>query len=425
MSAAPPPFHRRAALVAVLLALCAGMFGAAPAWASSVNEGAVFNDPLGTRAARMRLLTTVEHAIDNTCAGGCAFPGEQTILVSTYLMDRNRTANKLLAADARGVNVQIVMDSNITSGAAKSLVDGLGPADKNGDHRVTAADIDPQTGHQSFAIKCKDSCRGGWGNNHTKFYAFTRTGDTDNVVMVSSANLNWGGAIAGWNDLYAITGRADVYDLYRRVHGEMAEDDPPDLDGKPIERYYIEESPGGDFIHRFFPRKHASRDLDPTYQQLSNIRCRDVAGGAGRNGRTVVKIAMFWWSGPRGMYLADKVVALDRAGCDVQVNYGAPSGEVSRVLRASAHSGGIKLWDSRQRKVDGKPSLRVHHKYMIVSGHYGSDTSSWRVMMGTQNWIEGALTGSDENTLEIPKRSAYNAYSAEFESLKRYSRRIG
>jgi hypothetical protein len=45
-------------------------------------------------------------------------------------------------------------------------------------------------------------------------------------------------------------------------------------------------------------------------------------------------------------------------------------------------------------------------------------------MAGTQNWIEGALTGSDENTLEIPLRSAYASYSSEFESLKRYSRRI-
>jgi len=46
-------------------------------------------------------------------------------------------------------------------------------------------------------------------------------------------------------------------------------------------------------------------------------------------------------------------------------------------------------------------------------------------MAGTQNWIAGALTNSDENTLEIASRPAYSAYSAQFESLKKYSRRIG
>ena len=424
MLAAVRPLRRWSALLTALVVLCGTLLGASPTWASSVDSGAVFNNPLGTKEARMRILRTIEAAIDGTCPGGCAVPGQETILVSTYLMDRGPTASKLIAAHNRGVNVQIVMDSAITAPASDRLVEALGPADKNGDHRVNAADIDPLTGQHSFAIKCKDSCRGGWGSNHDKFYAFTHTGDTSNVVMVSSANLNYGGALAGWNDLYAITERPDVYDLYRRVHGEMAEDDPPDLDGKPIERFYIEESPGGDFVHRFFPRKRAGRDLDPTYQQLDKIRCKGATDGAGAGGRTVVKIAMFWWSGARGVYLADKVIGLDRAGCDVQVNYGAPSNEVSRMLRASAHSGGVKLWDSRQRKVDGKPTLRVHHKYMIVSGRYGDDTSDWRVMAGTQNWIEGALTGSDENTLEIPLRSAYASYSSEFESLKRYSRRI-
>ena len=105
------------------------------------------------------------------------------------------------------------------------------------------------------------------------------------------------------------------------------------------------------------------------------------------------------------------------------MNYGAPSNEVSRMLRASAHSGGVKLGQP-PAKVDGKPTLRVHDKYMIVSGRYGNDTSDWRVIAGTQNSIEGALTGSDKNTLEIPLRSAYASYSSEFESLKRYSRRI-
>ncbi len=407
------------------LGLLAGSVAvAAPASALTVSPGAVFNNPLGGQAAKWRIVTAVERAIDATCRRGCEGPARETILISTYLMDRAATADKLISAHRRGANVQVVMDSVITSRPSNRLVNTLGPADKNRDGRVDVLDVDPITGKHSFAVKCRDSCRGGWGNNHAKFYAFTKAGRTRNVVMVSSANLNKGGAGKGWNDMYVMTERPVTYNLYRRVHGEMAEDDPPDVNGKPIERFYIEQQEGN-VTHRFFPKKRAGKEEDPTLQQLRKVECRGATGGAGRKGRTVVKIAMFWWSGTRGKYLANKVVDLDRAGCDVQVNYGAPSGEVAAKLRRSAHNGGVKLWDSRQRVVDGRPSLRVHHKFLLVSGSYGLSTADWRVMTGTQNWLRGALTGSDENTVEIDSRSAYSAYSAWFETLKQYSRRIG
>ena len=37
---------------------------------------------------------------------------------------------------------------------------------------------------------------------HSKFYLFSRTGASQHVVMVSSSNLNRGGAVLGWNDMY-------------------------------------------------------------------------------------------------------------------------------------------------------------------------------------------------------------------------------
>ena len=50
---------------------------------------------------------------------------------------------------------------------------------------------------KSYAKKCDGSCRGGGGNMHSKFYAFSHTGTAHNVVIVSSSNLNFGGAHAG------------------------------------------------------------------------------------------------------------------------------------------------------------------------------------------------------------------------------------
>ena len=62
---------------------------------------------------------------------------------------------------------------------------------------------------------------------------------------------------------------------------------------------------------------------------------------------------------------------------------------------------------------------------MLVSGNYAGDPSAYKVFAGTQNWITGALRQSDENTLEIRSRSVYAAYSSEFQSIKKYARRIG
>lgn len=418
-----------------------------------VAPGVTMNNPLGGSEATWRILHKIESAIDHTCDPSCAPGAPQTILISTYLMDRKVDYNKLLAAHDRGASVQVLMDSSIISLQSNHLVDVFGHPDKDGNGEVNDADgidrtcdgkVDSADGQVkvddfvptetcpamapvqwSYAVKCVDSCRGGRGNNHVKFYAFSQTGVSSDVVMVSSANINLGGATNGWNDMYTMVGDRPTFDFYARVHHDMAEDDPSgnDCSKGTLERCAFKEWTGGNVVHRVFPKPNGS---DPSMDQLDKIRCRGVTDGAGSNGRTVVKIAMFWWSGTRGVALANKVIDLDRAGCDVQVNYGAPSGEVSRLLRDSAHRGGVKLWDSRQRKGDdGRPTLRVHHKYMIVNGSFGGDTSAYKVFSGTQNWINGALRQSDENTLEIDSRSAYTGYSAGFESIKKYARRIG
>ena len=413
----------------------------------SVSPGTTFNDPLGGADAKWRILRKIESAIDNTCQPSCAPTAPETILISTYLMDRKTDYDKVIAADRRGANVQILMDSAIVSPRSTQLVNNFGRPDKDGNGEVNEADgldrncdgkVDPSdatavptdvcpvpiTVQWSYAVKCVDSCRGGRGNNHVKFYAFSQAGATSDVVMISSANINKGGAVSGWNDMYTMVGDPSAFDFYARVHHDMAEDDPSgnDCSKGTLERCAYKEWASGNFVHRIFPKPNGS---DPSMDQLDNIRCTGASGGAGTNGRTVVKIAMFWWSGTRGMALARKVIGLDRAGCDVQINYGAPSGEVSRLLRASAHRGGVKLWDSRQTPgTDGRPTLRVHHKYMIVSGNYGGDTSAYKVFAGTQNWINGALRQSDENTLEIKGRSVYADYSSEFQLIKKYARPI-
>jgi hypothetical protein len=111
------------------------------------------------------------------------------------------------------------------------------------------------------------------------------------------------------------------------------------------------------------------------------------------------------------MAIARRLVQLDRAGCEVSIIYGAPSKGVAKYLRRSAQNGVVKLWDSRyDRDGDGLVDLRVHHKYMLISGRYGDDRSAWRVHTGSQNWGRGTLRMGDDNTVNIASRRVYRQY---------------
>lgn len=371
------------------------LLGASGASATSIGlwappEGALFNNPKGNADARARLSMRVEKAIRN------ARPGS-TVLISTYLMDRKPSVDALVAARNKGVKVRVVLDGGIDTGPARRLKRVL-----NRDNGRLGLKWGPD---DSFAIQCAGSCRGGGENQamHAKFYAFSLTGTARNVVMVSSANLNRGGANLGYNDLFTMRGVPNTFAMYERVHNEMAADR---VDGNP---YVIRKE--GRFESQVFPKRGAHKLSDPTYMALQKVHCHGATGGAGKGGRTTIHVSMFHWGGKRGVYLARRLLELHRNGCHVSVIYGAPSNEVSRILRDSAWGGGIDLYDSRvDRNEDGEVDLRVHTKYMLVSGNYKTDTSAWQVFTGSQNWVPGSLTGGDENTLRINSRAAHASY---------------
>jgi predicted outer membrane repeat protein len=393
-------------LVTVLVALA---LSAPAAAAFEPPEGAVFNEPRGTVAARWRIVHTVDDAIRG------AQPGSR-VLITSYYFDSVSSANALIDAHARGVRVQVVVD-----GIHATTKQPLRIAEK-----VNADNIDPATGlppldaegnplrwgpDNSFVVFCQNSCRNVGGAMHSKFYAFSETGTAKDVVMVSSSNLNTGGAVKGWNDLYVIKGRPDVLADYAAIHAEMAEDTARDGD-------HYREFVRGEYTSRFFPRPGGG---DPTMEDLSNIRCKGATDGSGRNGRTAINISMFTWFQERGIRIARRVAELGRLGCSVAVIYGAPGVDVRNILRDAARRGHIKVWNSR-RLDNGL--VRTHEKYYMVNGVYGADTSSWRVHTGSQNWVS-LSNHADENTLNIESRAAYAQYLRNWAQVRNSSTRVG
>ena len=401
---------RALGLSLVVLASLLVFVPSAAAW--QPVKGAMFNNPRGSYEARWRIIHHVNRAVKEA-------PRGSRILFSTFMMDSKASANALLAAHRRGVKVQIVMDGDDAyTGQARRLQRALNRDNRKvrrGDRVLDKRGQPVRWGRdQSFVVFCKGSCRAGRANNHSKFYVFSRTGTARDVVMVSSSNLNAGGAVRGYNDLYVAKTRPAMVRAYMQVHAEMAQDTAQDGDG-------FREYRTGNLVSRFYPK---ARGGDPVLGDLAKVRCKGANGGAGRQGRTAINVSMFAWNRDRGMAIARKLVALDRAGCHVSVIYGAPSRAVGEYLRKSARKGRIKLWDSRwDRDGDGLFDVRVHHKYMLINGRYGSDRSSWRVHTGSQNWGRGTLRGGDENTVSIAARRAYRRYIGNWDMVVKFGGR--
>jgi phosphatidylserine/phosphatidylglycerophosphate/cardiolipin synthase-like enzyme len=395
--------------ITILLSALAVVFALAPpaaAWEPSSKP--VFNNPWGKKAAKWRIVNHVNKAINRS-------PRNSTIYISAFLFDAKSSADALIRARNRGVHVQVVLDGDDARTRQARRVKRVLNRDN-----VWRADAPLRWGpDQSFLVHCEGSCRGRAHNNHTKFYAFTRTGTASDVVMVSSSNLNKGGATRGYNDLFIAKRKPQMLKQYRSIHREMAEDTPR----AGVDRY--RQLVSGRYTSRFFPKPQGS---DPVIQDLEKVRCRGVRDGAGRNGRTAINVSMFAWNNTRGESIARKLVRLARdGGCDVRIVYGAPSKAVKEILRRAARNGHLRLYDSRyDRNGDGAFDVRVHHKYMLINGRYGTDRSAWRVHTGSQNWGRGTLRGGDENTLNVVSRFAYRYYMRNWRDVVgRHTRRIG
>ena len=61
-------------------------------------------------------------------------------------------------------------------------------------------------------------------NLHSKFYTFTRSGRSEHVLMVGSANMMLNADIHQWNHLFVTTGRTRIFNQYVALFKDMKHD---------------------------------------------------------------------------------------------------------------------------------------------------------------------------------------------------------
>src|SRR4029450_5644195 len=301
-----------------------GVSGVPPAHAAyPPAAGAAFNDPTGSRSEQTVLMDQIIAAVNNVPAGS-------VIRVVAYSFDYQPMANALIKAHDRGAQVRLLIDSHASTHQIRLLKNELGTGTSDG----------------SYLRTCKYSCMSNKASFiHSKLYLFSRTGGAKYVSMNSSANPAETGVSKSWNNTYTTVGDKTLYDAYVDNFNDML----PDKTN--TDYYHTVESGPYPIKEYFFPRAGSTKKSDTLYNILNDVSCPST-----------IQLSTYFWTSAR-LYLADKLVALRKAGCTVEVIYPDGPGSQDTIypeVTSALLKGNVDTWNTRPRA-----GLYVHNKVIL------------------------------------------------------------
>lgn len=341
------------------------------------RPGPMFNNPYGGRYAQNNILVHIRQAIAHAPTGAM-------VQLAAYSFNRGDIAKTIVHAYRRGVHVQMVLNDNWITKQTRHL------------EHVLGTDIN----QPSFVKVCYQSCRGGAGNQHAKFYLFSQTGSARNVVMVGSANLTGHAARSQFNDMLTLLHRRYMRRDYDTIFRQLAED------RRVAHPWRVFQD--GNVTSRFYPHPNTTASTDPVMRRLNHVSCRAI-NHTGSHGHTLIRIARYGWQGSRGLWLAQKVARLEQHGCWIHVIVSSAGRQVVGTLRRAGVA--VKDADTSQR-ADGSFRKYTHEKWMILDGTFNG-VGIHKLWTGSENWSNMSLR-NDEVVLEIPGVGRYYDYARHF-----------
>jgi PLD-like domain len=393
------------AVCAAAVVAAAGFIVLAPVAdaAEAPSTHAIYNDPTGDNTAKNRIYTRLVELIDGAEAGS-------TIRAAWYYADATTIPDALIAARQRGVNVQVITD------------------EKQGEHAtatgVLRGGLGTDTTKASFFTMCPAD-RGciadqdDWSIMHNKFYLFTRTIGASNVVFQTTTNLGgtgWRDGGTGWNDAMEVTGNDALFDSYAGYFGDLKA-------MKVNNNYYDTRVPvqAGAAKVFYYPRAGSSVNGDPgentVMTMLNNTECfGNSTVGTSDNHRTIIRVTTMEIT---LQYLADKLIALDAAGCYVKVNVRVDPDDAtakavlaSMLAKTSSVYGGIIV----NYYCTADP-VWIHSKNFSIEGTYYDKPDRKIAWTGSLNWSGPSLRGDDEIMLQEENVGVFDTYRQQFDAV--------
>ncbi|WP_133900587.1 phospholipase D-like domain-containing protein [Actinophytocola oryzae] len=384
----------------------------------AVSTEAVFTKPTGTDAEQRAIVNRVISLIDGAAAGS-------RIRVALFYADDPAIPTALVTAKNRGVSVQAIFDHRMADTGESAAIKAVWSQLTSG--------LGTDRSASSWVMTCPAG-RGCVGTlkigtvaaiNHNKFFLFSNTSGTSNVVVQSSANLHNGrDGTKGYNNALILTGHNAVFSAYEGYFGDMAA-------LRSNNNYYDTGRPpvtdGTAKIH-FYPRSTtaSSQYRDPSedtmYTVLDHIDCfGNTSTGTTDNHRTIIRVNQLAFTRP---YLATKLAELDAAGCYVEVvmNY-APDNDPGVSLaeeslkdllaRTSSVYGGVVV-----RYYCEADAVWTHSKYVMVEGKYYGVADRKIVWTGSANFSTNSLRQSDETILQLEDSTVFGQYLTDFRAAR-------
>jgi phosphatidylserine/phosphatidylglycerophosphate/cardiolipin synthase-like enzyme len=321
------------------------------------------------------------------------YPNE--IKIALYSFSDGRIADALIRAHRRCIAVRVLMNDHLSNSDVPA---GFG--------RLQRA-IGYQVSHRSWARRCHQGCRGRVGPLHTKMYLFSRTGRTHHVVAFGSSNMTGKAANVQWNDIMVFKETPGLYANFETIFRESVRDR---LAPRPIERNYR----NGNLLTMFWPQPGHTKATDRVLNQLEAVRCnRRPTGGTGYNGHTAVSINIHAMEGDRGLYLAQYIVKMKKAGCRVRVLYGLIAPRIHRTLKNGGVPNRRTIFD---RDDNGFTDMYTHMKYLGVNGAVTGDSSVRLAYTGSENFSQKTV-GGDEVWMRMPRPAAWRKYQQLFDMI--------
>ncbi|MEV0406246.1 phospholipase D-like domain-containing protein [Actinoallomurus sp. NPDC050550] len=340
--------------------------------AHAIRTGPIFNSPQGGSAKRDAIADQIGRLIAGT-------PSGQTITIAIYHFASLDTAAQLVAANRRGVHVQVVLDHESTAYAAYRTLRRLGH----------------NTRKRSWVVVCRRD-RGciGPSFNHNKFFLFSSTLGTRDVVVQTSANATDGARDTQWNDALIIED-AGVRAGYLRYFNDLA--------AQHATADYHRAVQSGPYRIDFFPWAKG----DPISDALDKVSC---AGGT----RLRLSLGHFTWAP-----IAQRLWKLDDEGCRVQVVFDRIGRRAARrMTKSKGRNGGPEI-----RYLSENARVYAHSKYLLIDGGYQGKRQKV-VFTGSNNYTDVGFHGHDEAMITIADGALEDRYAVNFDTLFGHAHRV-
>lgn len=335
----------------------------------AARPGPIFAEPVD-KPSDNRIIRALVENIRHTPKGA-------TIRIVAYSFSVFEVADALIAADRRGVHVQVIVDGRHSHAfeATKAVERALGTDRSKG----------------SFIVLTRGSSRGGdRAHSHQKSWSFSRTGSSRHVVMVGATNLSVYGTTDQYSDMYTFVDRPDVWRTFSTVFRAQTRD-------RPVADPAITARLGDTTAY-----------FDPGFSITDDPIARAI-DALPASPSTHIRIVMYAWHPPRGQHLVDLLLDKLRGGATVDIVRGPFVRQPLDSLRkagARVHRGFFPGGEN------------VHNKLMVVE--YQRDGHPERfVTTGSDNWGNVSFLRDDVD-VKIPLDAhEYAAYVAFFDRIFR------